>query len=101
MSVVDDARRISIRISQNAELCLGQHAASGRFDPQIDVKVDSYKNIDYATARAYEQYYIEKHSTIDRTNPKANQQNSFRHSRTDSRGVAFEKEYQNIKTEVH
>ena len=96
MSVVDDARRISIRISQNAELCLGQHAASGRFDPQIDVKVDSYKNIDYATARAYEQYYIEKHSAIDRPNPK----NLFRHSRTDSRGMAFEKEYQNIKTEV-
>jgi len=101
MSVADDARRISIGISQNAELRLGQHTASGRFDPQIDVKVDLHKNIDYATARAYEQYYIEKHSTIDRTNPKANQQNSFRHSRTDSRGVAFEKEYQNIKTEVH
>ena len=74
MSVADDARRISIGISQNAELCLGQHTPSGRFDPQIDVKVDLHKNIDYATARVYEQYYTERHSTIDRTNTKANQQ---------------------------
>ena len=101
MSLVDDERWISIGISQNATLHLGQHTASGRFDPQIDIKVDLHKNIDYATARAYEQYYIEKYSTIDRTNTKANQQNLFRYSRMDSRGMAFEEEYQNIKNEVH
>lgn len=43
MSETDDARRIRNRISQNAELRLGQHTASGRFDLQIDVKVDLHK----------------------------------------------------------
>ena len=51
-------------------------------------------------ARAYEQYYIEKYKTIDKTNPKANQQNSFRHNRTDARGKGFEAEYKKIKYQL-
>ena len=40
---------------------------------------------------------IEKYKTIDKTNPKANQQNSFRHNRKDARGKGFEAEYKKIK----
>ena len=63
--------------------------------------MDLYTDLDYATARAYEQFYIEKYDTIDTANPKANQQNSFRHIRAqnpdDKRGIAFESEYKKIK----
>lgn len=94
---IERAKPYYIGISQNSDVRLGQHTGNGRFNPATDVKVDLHKGIDYAKARAYEQYYIEKYKTIDKTNPKANQQNSFRHNRTDARGKAFEAEYKNIK----
>ena len=53
---IDGAKPYYIGISQNAELRLGQHTASGGVDPQIDVKVDLHKNIDYATATANTTY---------------------------------------------
>ena len=82
---------------ENLDISLRQHTSNGRFNPKTDVKIDLHKDIDYAKARAYEQYYIEKYKTIDKTNPKANQQNSFRHNRTDARGKGFEAEYKKIK----
>jgi RHS repeat-associated protein len=94
---IEGAKPYYIGISKNSDIRLVQHSRNGRFDPATDVKVDLQKDIEYAKARAYEQYYIEKFETIDKTNPKANQQNSFRHSRTDARGQAFETEYKNIK----
>jgi hypothetical protein len=57
----------------------------------------SHEKIDYAQARAYEQQDIKRYGTIDTANPKANQQNSFRHNRTHARGQAFEAEYNRIK----
>ncbi|MGN6714479.1 DUF6531 domain-containing protein [Anaerocolumna jejuensis] len=90
------ARPFYVGISQNSNVRLGQHTNSGRYNPATDVKVDLHKNVDYAMGRAYEQTYIEKYKTIKTTNPKANQQNSFRHNRTDTRGKAFEAEYQKI-----
>jgi len=86
-----------IGISQNSDMRVSQHTYSGRFNPATDTKVVLHEQIDYSTARAYEQYYIEKFETIDRSNPKSNQQNSFRHNRTDERGVAFDLEYNKIK----
>ena len=94
---IEGAKPYYVGISQNSDIRLGQHTGNGRFNPTTDVKIDLHKDIDYAKARAYEQYYIEKYKAIDKTNPKANQQNSFRHDRTDTRGKAFETEYKNIK----
>ncbi len=94
---VEGAKPYYVGISQNSDVRLGQHTNSGRFNPATDVKVDLHKDIDYAKARALEQHNIEKFDTIDKSNPKANQQNSFRHSRTDDRGKAFKKEYKKIK----
>jgi hypothetical protein len=94
---VQGAKPYYVGISQNSDVRLSQHTDSGRFNPATDTKVDLHKDIDYAKARAYEQHNIEKFGTIDTANPKANQQNSFRHSRTDKRGKAFKKEYKKIK----
>ena len=93
----EGAKPYYIGISQNSDIRLRQYTSNGRFNPKTDVKIDLHKDIDYAKARAYEQYYIEKYKTIDKTNPKANQQNSFRHNRTDARGKGFEAEYKKIK----
>ncbi len=93
------ARPFYVGISQDSDVRLGQHKSNGRFNPTTDKKVDLHKKVDYSKGRAYEQHYIEKYKTIDKTNPKANQQNSFRHNRTDARGKAFEKEYQKINNE--
>jgi RHS repeat-associated protein len=93
---IEGANPYYVGISQDSDVRLGQHTGKGRFDPKTDVKVDLHKNIDYATARAYEQKYIEDFKTIDTNNTKANQQNSFRHNRQDSRGQAFESEYNRI-----
>ncbi len=95
---VEGAKPYYVGISKDSGIRLGQHTNTHRFDPETDVKIDLHKNIDYAKARAYEQYYIEKYGTIDKTNPKTNQQNSFRHPRTDTRGKPIETEYNKIKS---
>ncbi len=64
---IEGAKPSYIGISQNSDVRLGQHTGNGRFNPATDVKVDLHKDIDYAKARAYEQYYIEKYKTIDKT----------------------------------
>ena len=94
---IKGAEPFYVGISQNSDVRLGQHKGKGRSNPETDVKVDFYKDIDYAKARAYEQHYIKKYKTIDKANPKANQQNSFRHNRTDARGQAFKAGYGKIK----
>ncbi len=94
---VEGAKPFYVGISQDSDVRLGQHTESGRFDPATDTKVDLHKDIDYAKGRAYEQYNIERYETIDKTNPKANQQNSFRHERVDKRGKAFRAQYKKIK----
>lgn len=95
---VEGAKPYYVGISKDSDIRLGQHTSTHRFDPKTNVKINLHKNIDYAKARVYEQYYIEKYGTIDKTNPKANQQNSFRHTRTDTRGRAFEAGYNKIKS---
>jgi RHS repeat-associated protein len=93
---IEGAKPYYVGISQDSEVRLGQHTGKGRFDPKTDVKVDLHKNIDYATARAYEQKYIEDFGIVNTKSHKANQQNSFRHNRQDPRGKAFEAEYNRI-----
>ena len=94
---VEGSKPYYVGISQNSDVRLKEHTGTGKFNPETDVKVDLHKDIDYAKARAYEQKYIEDFKTVDTSNPKANHQNSFRHSRTDTRGKAFEAEYNKIK----
>ena len=67
-----------IGISQDADVRLGQHTSTGRFDPATDEMRVLQQQVPYAQARANEQFNIEKYNTIDKTNLKANQQNSFR-----------------------
>ena len=65
------AKPYYIGISQNSDIRLRQHTSNGRFNPKTDVKKDLHEDIDYAKARAYEQYYIEKYKTIDNLNSAA------------------------------
>ena len=86
-----------VGISQDADVRLGQHISTGRFDPATDEMRVLKQQIPYAEARAHEQFNIEKYNTIDKTNPKSNQQNSFRKNRTDANGIEYLQEYDKLK----
>ena len=53
------AKPYYVGISYNSNISLSQHIGTGRFNENNDVKVTLHEQIDYATARGYEQYYIE------------------------------------------
>jgi predicted GIY-YIG superfamily endonuclease len=86
-----------VGISQDADMRLQQHTSKRRFNPATDEMRVLHKQLPYAQARAQEQFNIEKYNTIDRTNRKANQQNSFRKDRIDENGMEYRQEYDKLK----
>ncbi len=97
-----------IGISNHSDRRLLEHIKSGRFNPDTGQQRVLQRDLRYDEARGYEQAYIEKYETktgkigedISSTN-KGNKINSFDKTRTDDRGKAFNKKYENAQTDIN
>ncbi len=97
-----------IGISNDPLRRLEEHINTGRFNLATGEQQVLQENLSYAQARGYEQAYIEKYGTKTGTigedissKNRGNKINSFDKTRTDDRGEAFKREYENAQTEIN
>ncbi|MBV9928148.1 MAG: RHS repeat protein [Acidobacteria bacterium] len=83
-----------VGITNDVDRRMGEHVESGR-RPEDGRYAILSEDLTYAQARGQEQAYMEHYGT--KQGFPQNEINSFRHERTDDRGLAFEAEYQKKK----